>query len=48
VSRGKGQQVHEMVSLAHSANGEPFKLVGIPFLVGKIKLKLLFHGPLAE
>ena len=25
-----------------------FKLFGIPYLVGKIKFKLLFHGTLAE
>ena len=31
----------------HSANGQPEKLWGIKF-VGKIKFKLLFHGPLAE
>ena len=24
------------------------KLLGIPYLVGKIKLKRLFHGPVAE
>ena len=28
-----------------SANGYPFKLLGIPYLVGKIQFKLLFHGP---
>ena len=30
--------------------GEDFqsKLFGITYLVGKIKFKLLFHGPLAE
>ena len=25
-----------------------FKLLGIPYLVGKIKFKLLFQGPLAK
>ena len=32
----------------HSANVQPEKLWGIKFVVGKIKFKLLFHGPLAE
>ena len=30
------------------ANGQPFKLLGITYLVGKIKFKLLFQGPLAK
>ena len=36
--------------LTHSylANGQPFKLLGITYLVGKIKFKLLFQGPLAK
>ena len=30
------------------ANGQPFELLGIPYLVGKIKFKLFFQGPLAK
>ena len=34
--------------LSYLANGQPFKLLGITYLVGKIKLKLLFQVPLAK
>ncbi len=30
------------------ANGQPFKLLGITYLVEKIKFQLLFQGPLAK
>ena len=34
---------------AHSAKrANRLKLLGIIFLIGKVKFKLLFHGPLAE
>ena len=33
---------------AYLANGQPFELLGIPYLVGKIKFKLFFQGPLAK
>ncbi len=33
---------------AYLANGQPFKLWGITYLVGKIKFKLFFQGPLAK
>ena len=35
-------------SYSYLANGQPFKLLGITYLVGKIKFKLLFQGPLAK
>ena len=33
---------------SYLANGKPFELLGIPYLVGKIKFKLFFQGPLAK
>ena len=33
---------------SYLANGQPFKLLGIIYLVGKIKFKLFFQGPLAK
>ena len=34
---------------AHSANGQPLNFWGFHiYIIGKIKLKLLFHDPLAE
>ena len=35
-------------SLTSNLLGQPFKLLGITYLVGKIKFKLLFQGPLAK
>ena len=32
---------------SYLANGQPFKLLGITYLIGKIKFKLFFQGPLA-
>ena len=34
--------------VTYLANGYPFKLLGIPYFVGKIKFKLFFQGPLAK
>ena len=31
--------------ITYLANGLPFELLGIPYLVGKIKFKLFFQGP---
>lgn len=31
-----------------SANGQPLNFLKITYLVGKMKFKLFFHGPLAE
>ena len=33
---------------SYLANGQPFKLLGITYFVGKIKFKLFFQGPLAK
>ena len=35
-----------MFCFPYLANGQPFKLLGITYLVGKIKFKLFFQGPL--
>ena len=35
-------------NVSYLANGCPFKLLEITFLVGKIKFKLLFQDPLAK
>ena len=34
--------------VSYLANGKPFELLGIPYLVGKIKFELFFQGPLAK
>ena len=48
----EGKHVKSYVYLidehTYLANGQPFKLLGITYLVGKIKFKLLFQGPLAK
>ncbi len=35
--------VVEIVICSYLANGQPFELLGIPYLVGKIKFKLFFR-----
>ena len=45
-------KIQEEISIGsmvpYLANGKPFELLGIPYLVGKIKFKLFFQGPLAK
>ena len=41
------RQVYSDCIYTYLANGEPFKLLGITYLIGKIKFKLYFQGPLA-
>ena len=36
------------VRKTYLANGQPFKLLGITYLIGKIKFELFFQGPLAK
>ena len=36
------------INKPYLANGQPFKLLGITYLIGKIKFKLFFQGPLAK
>ena len=38
----------QQLIMAYLANGQPLKLLGITYLVGKIKFKFLFQGPLAK
>ena len=45
---GKDYLINHGEQPTYLANGQPFKLLGIPYLVGKIKFKLFFQGPLAK